>query len=117
MMRQSISQLLQVWERGAKREAVDKAARYILRNQAFMKYDEYLAAGLPIGSGVAGGTCRHLVKDRMERTGMRWTLRCAEAVLKLRAIEICGNAEVQWDFHIEQEQSRLRGDTKWRIAA
>ena len=36
-----------------------------------MKYDEYLAAGYPIGSGVVEGACRHLVKDRMERTGMR----------------------------------------------
>ena len=34
-----------------------------------MKYDEYLAAGYPIGSGVVEGACRHLVKDRLERTG------------------------------------------------
>jgi hypothetical protein len=33
-----------------------------------MRYDEYLAAGYPIGSGVVEGACRHLVKDRMERT-------------------------------------------------
>lgn len=102
--------------RGAKRRAVDKAARYILRNQAFMKYDEYLAAGIPIRSGVAEGTCRHLVKDRMERTGMRWTMRCAEAVLKMRAIEICGDTEAYWDFHIGREQARLH-TTTWRIAA
>jgi hypothetical protein len=37
-----------------------------------MKYDEYLAAGLPIATGVIEGACRHLVKDRLERTGMRW---------------------------------------------
>ena len=35
-----------------------------------MKYDEYLAAGYPIGSGVVEGACRHLVKDRLERPGM-----------------------------------------------
>ena len=51
-----------------------------------MKYDEYLAAGYPIGSGVAEGACRHLVKDRMERTGMRWRLPSAQAMLHLRAI-------------------------------
>ena len=39
-----------------------------------MKYDEYLAAGYPIGSGVVEGACRHLVKDRMEQTGMRWRI-------------------------------------------
>ena len=64
--------------RGAKRKAVDKAAKYILRNQAFMKYDEYLAAGIPIGSRVAEGACRHLAKDRIKRTGMRWTIRHGE---------------------------------------
>lgn len=39
-----------------------------------MQYDEFLAAGYPIGSGVAEAACRHLVKDRMEATGMGWTV-------------------------------------------
>jgi hypothetical protein len=51
-----------------------------------MRYDEYLAAGYPIGSGVAEGACRHLVKDRMEQTGMHWTINGAQAMLSLRAI-------------------------------
>ncbi len=38
-----------------------------------MTYDEYLAVGLPIATGVIEGACRHLVKDRLERTGMRWS--------------------------------------------
>jgi hypothetical protein len=38
-------------------------------------YDRYLAAGYPIASGVIEGACRHVVKDRMERAGMHWTLR------------------------------------------
>ena len=47
-----------------------------------MKYDEYLAAGYPIGSGVVEGACRHLVKDRMERAGMRWHPDGAQAMLQ-----------------------------------
>ena len=47
---------------------------YYENNRDHMRYDEYLAAGYPIGSGVAEGACRHLVKDRMEQTGMRWTV-------------------------------------------
>jgi hypothetical protein len=103
--------------RGTKREAVDAAASYILRNREHMKYDEYLAAGLPIGTGVAEGTCRHLVKDRMERTGMRWTITCAEAVLKMRAVEINGDTEAYWEFHIGREQERLHAARSWRPAA
>ncbi len=102
---------------GSAREAVDAAARYLLRNQAYMKYDEYLAAGLPIGSGVAEGTCRHLVKDRMERTGMRWTMRSAEAVLKMRALEICGDAQAYWDFHIQCEHDSLHAHSPWHPVA
>jgi hypothetical protein len=36
-----------------------------------MRYDEYLASGFPIGSGVVEGARRYVVKDRTERTGMR----------------------------------------------
>ncbi len=51
-----------------------------------MRYDEYLKAGYPIASGVIEGACRHLVKDRMERTGMRWRLENAESMLNVRAV-------------------------------
>ena len=51
-----------------------------------MKYDEYLRRGYPIASGVIEGACRHLVKDRMERSGMRWTLEGARSMLNLRAV-------------------------------
>lgn len=50
-----------------------------------MKYDEYLRRGYPIASGVIEGACRHLVKDRMERSGMRWTLEGARSMLHVRA--------------------------------
>ncbi len=46
-----------------------------------MRYDEYLRRGYPIASGVIEGACRHLVKDRMERSGMRWTLEGARSML------------------------------------
>ena len=43
-------------------------------NRVHMKYDEYLMQGYPIGSGAVEGAFRHLVEDRMERTGMRWCI-------------------------------------------
>ena len=58
--------------RGQKLKDVKKACNYLENNLERMRYDEYLAAGYPIASGVIEGACRHLVKDRMERTGMRW---------------------------------------------
>lgn len=47
----------------------DKAHQYLNYFEArcgHMKYDEYLAAGYPIGSGIVEDACRHLVEDRME---------------------------------------------------
>ena len=58
---------------------------YLEKNADRMRYDEYLRRGYPIASGVIEGACRHLVKDRMERSGMRWTLEGARSMLHLRA--------------------------------
>jgi hypothetical protein len=59
---------------------------YFEKHRDRMKYDEYLAKGYPIATGVIEGACRHLVKDRMERSGMRWTLEGARSMLHIRAI-------------------------------
>ena len=58
---------------------------YLEKNADRMRYDEYLRRGYPIASGVIEGACRHLVKDRMERSGMRWTLEGARSMLHARA--------------------------------
>ena len=86
------------------REPIDKCANYILNHRDYMHYDQYLAAGLPIATGVIEGACRYLVKDRMEITGARWGLQGAEATLRLRAIEASGDFDDYWQFHLEQEK-------------
>jgi len=65
---------------------VERAAKYLVRNAAFLHYDRALADGLPIATGVIEGACRYLVQDRMGRTGARWSLSGAEAFLRLRAL-------------------------------
>jgi hypothetical protein len=47
-------------------QAVRRTVSYYRRNRPNMRYDEYLARGWPIGTGVVEGACGHLVKDRME---------------------------------------------------
>jgi hypothetical protein len=95
--------------RGSKRKVVRSAIEYLKNNREHMKYDEYLAAGYPIGSGVAEGACRHLVKDRMEQTGMRWTLEGAQAMLHVRALYLNDQWNEFLEYRIEQEQTRLYG--------
>jgi hypothetical protein len=88
------------------RKPVDTCAGYLLKNAPYLRYHEYLAAGFPIATGVIEGACRHLIKDRMDLTGARWSLQGAEAILKLRSLRSSGDFEEYWDFHEKQEYQR-----------
>jgi hypothetical protein len=78
---------------GQARKDVTTVCNYFAKNAHRMRYDEYLRAGYPIASGVIEGACRHVIKDRMEQGGMRWTLAGAEAMLHVRSV--CASSA--WD--------------------
>jgi hypothetical protein len=89
-----------------KQKVVRDCIRYLVNNHRLLHYDRALAAGLPLASGAIEGACRHLVQDRLDITGARWSLRGAEAVLKLRALRSSGDFEQYWAFHLAQERVR-----------
>ncbi len=93
----------------SKARTLQTTIQYYENNRQHMKYDEYLAAGYPIGSGVAEGACRHVVKDRMEQTGMRWTVQGAQSMLNLRSTYINGDWDDFHEYRIRIEQDRLYG--------
>lgn len=93
--------------RGAKRQSLRRICQYLENNRDRLHYDEYLAAGYPIASGVIEGACRHLVKDRMERSGMRWTVPGAQAMLDLRSTYINGQWDEFQEYRITTETERL----------
>lgn len=95
--------------KGEKRRTLQATIRYYSNHLDSMRYDEYLAAGYPIGSGVVEGACRHVVKDRMERTGMRWTVGGARAILQLRAVYLHEDWPEFVNYRIETEQAALYG--------
>ncbi|MDT9701670.1 hypothetical protein RMT89_38865 [Streptomyces sp. P17] len=92
---------------GDQRTGVDKACQYLTTNADFVHYDLALAAGWPIASGVIEGAARHLIADRLDMTGSRWSVRGAEALLVLRAITSNGHFPEYWNFHVRAEQHRL----------
>ena len=97
-------------ERGlpsAKKKALGRICSYLNKNRHRMRYDEYLRQGYPIASGVIEGACRHLIKDRMERAGMHWTLTGAQAMLDLRSVWIGGDWQAFQQQRIEHETERL----------
>ena len=92
--------------RAAEREPVDVCADYLLKYSPYLQYEKALAAGVPIATGVIEGACRHLVEDRMNLTGARWSLSGAEAVLRLRALRASEDFDAYWEFHEKQEYER-----------
>jgi hypothetical protein len=99
---------------GQKCKVVEAVAGYLYRNRRHMRYDEYLRQGWPIATGVVEGACKNLVKDRMERSGMRWTPLKAEAMLKLRAVYLSGDFKAYWKFHVTRDHERLHPPGSWR---
>jgi len=88
------------------RKPMDTCANYILEHKDMMHYETYLQRGFPIATGVIEGACRHLIKDRMDITGARWSLAGAEAVLRLRSLRSSGDFDEYWAFHLKAELQR-----------
>jgi hypothetical protein len=93
--------------KGKRRETLERVCGYFHNNAQRMAYDVYLVHGFPIASGVIEGACRCVVKDRMERSGMRWIISGARAMLDMRCIYLSGLWEEFTAFRIQRESRRL----------
>jgi len=91
----------------AQRAGTDSCVRYLTGLRDHLRYDQALAAGWPIATGVIEGACRHLIGDRLDITGARWGLDGAEAILTLRAVLSNGDFDDYWRYHLTQEHQRL----------
>ncbi len=99
------------------RKGVDGCADYLTNKRAYLDYAQALRQGWPIATGIIEGACRHLVKDRMDITGARWSLAGAEAVLRLRALISNGDFDAYWSYHLERELQRVHHARYTRVNA
>lgn len=67
-----------------------KAYNYLRTRSKHMRYAEFRAQGLPIGSGVTEAACKTVFTQRLKLSGMRWTNDGAQAILNLRVILLSG---------------------------
>jgi hypothetical protein len=112
--------VLAVWRRkatcqglaGAKKKSLAALCAFLENNKHRMQYDVYLRLGCPVATGVIEGACRHVIKDRMERAGMRWKVPGAQAMLNLRTIFTNGDWTTFQDFRIGLENEWLYPNTK-----
>jgi hypothetical protein len=85
---------------------LERAAAYLKAKQSYLDYHIALALGWPIATGVIEGSCRYLVKDRLDVTGARWSLPGGEAVLLLRAVIANGDFPEYWRYHVLSDYQR-----------
>ena len=91
----------------SKLDALKKVVRYLSNHRKIMKYDEYLRNGYPIGTGVVESACKQVVKQRMEGSGMRWSIKGAENILLLRSIKTSGDWNDFNKFNVEKLKIKL----------
>lgn len=81
-------------------EATCETARlcvgYLETNRARMRYAEFRQQGLCVGSGVVEAGCKTVIGERCKRSGMRWTVDGANAILALRSCILSGGFEDYW---------------------
>ena len=75
-----------------------KCADYLNTHQHRIRYSQFRALGLPIGSGVVEGACKHAIGLRFKRQSTRWTKEGARAVLHLRLDRMNGRWDQRCDF-------------------
>ena len=89
-----------------KAESVEKVCAYLQNKTPYLDYATALKRGWPIATGIIEGACRHLIKDRLDITGARWSLPGAEAILKLRALISNADFEPYYAWHLRREHQR-----------
>lgn len=88
----------------SKKTQVGKTITYLSNHQHKLDYKTFIEKGYPVSSALVEAACGHLVKQRMEQSGMRWTSQGAQNIMDLRAVKINGDMEAFMEFRINTEQ-------------
>jgi len=81
-------------------DAQDKVLKeigYFEHNAERMRYKSFKDQGLFVGSGVVEAGCKTVIGARLKQSGMRWTVRGANAIISLRCCFLSGRWEDFWE--------------------
>jgi hypothetical protein len=70
---------------------------YLEKNKEYMRYAEFRAQGLFVGSGVVEAGCKTLIGQRLKQSGMEWSVRGANAIISIRSIIKSNRLEDYWE--------------------
>jgi len=91
----------------SREEEIRKHLGYFKKHKKFMQYADYIEKGWPIGSGVIEAACKSVVKQRMCRSGQRWSIKGGQAILNLRATVKSNRWEEFWNEFSERYYHKL----------
>ena len=78
------------------KKAMLKQLGYFEKNAPQMRYAEYREKKFFVGSGVVEAGCRTVIGERLKQSGMRWSVRGANAIIALRCCILSGRFEDFW---------------------
>ena len=90
-----------------KLKQVAKTITYFENHQHNMDYKLFIEKGYPVSSALVESACGHLVKERMEQSGMRWSSKGAQNIMDLRAVKLNDDFDDFKEFVISQEHKTL----------
>lgn len=94
----------------SRKDAIQKTITYFENHRHMMDYATYLSKGYHIATGLVEGACGSFVKDRMEQSGMRWSIDGAQSILDMRAVKKNNDWDEFWQFYNKSEKSHLYPD-------
>ena len=83
---------------GSDQEVCEKEAGYFERNKERMRYADFRARELFVGSGVLGAGCRTVVAQRLKQSGMHWTVQGANSIIALRCSILSNRWANFWEY-------------------
>ncbi len=83
------------------KKAMLKQLRYFQNNALHMRYAEFREKNFFVGSGVVEAGCRTVIGERLKLSGMRWSVRGANAIIALRCCILSGRFEDFWASRIQ----------------
>lgn len=89
----------------SQRQALKRERTFFANNAHMMTYAQFRRRGLPIGSGPVEAACKTIIKQRLCRSGMRWTSEGGQAILDPRAYIKSGRWDAMWKHYNHLENA------------
>ncbi|MDP2915749.1 MAG: ISKra4 family transposase [Candidatus Aminicenantes bacterium] len=82
------------------KKTAETEIHYLEKNKERMRYVDFRAQGLFVGSGVIEAGCKTIIGQRLKQSGMEWTVRGANAIISLRCMMKSNRLEDYWESRV-----------------